>query len=371
MKKIIIVIVICCFQLPIIVTGQSTQILKILEQAQSSNALRQKYTIVDASDTNQLCIKYNNQFGICYDDEEVIADLRRAPAKDGEGYMPILTDDTVTFSIAFQITMKDYNPFFLGGESDFYSSAPSDTVYFNNKKYREFRLYDNYYLREDTLAGRLFRYYPQLDTEVLTCDISLLEGDTFYLPHSLDDNFYYVELTQEYWIVDSVTYSNGRKVIWFPYVTASGGSFFAHNWNGYQPYFMEGIGPAYGPFGMLPISAEPYLGFLLCVHHNDSLIYMTDTVLGCEQAVVSVPEYSDVSMKLYPNPTTNTLHVDFESTDDPQGTLTVTDITGVAVLTRECHDAATQIDVSGLFPGLYVISFRNEKGVIVRKFVKM
>ena len=76
-------------------------------------------------------------------------------------------------------------------------------------------------------------------------------------------------------------------------------------------------------------------------------------------------------MKLYPNPTTNTLHVDFESTDDPQGTLTVTDITGVAVLTRECHDAATQIDVSGLFPGLYVISFRNEKGVIVRKFVKM
>ena len=61
MKKIIIVIVICCFQLPIIVTGQSTQILKILEQAQSSNALRQKYIIADASDTNQLNIKYNNQ----------------------------------------------------------------------------------------------------------------------------------------------------------------------------------------------------------------------------------------------------------------------------------------------------------------------
>ena len=47
MKKIIVVIVICCFQLPIIVTGQNTQILQILKQAQSSNALRQKYIIVD------------------------------------------------------------------------------------------------------------------------------------------------------------------------------------------------------------------------------------------------------------------------------------------------------------------------------------
>ena len=80
---------------------------------------------------------------------------------------------------------------------------------------------------------------------------------------------------------------------------------------------------------------------------------------------------SGVSMKLYPNPVTNTLHVEFEGTDDPQGTLTVTDITGVAVLTRECHEPVTQLDVSHLTPGLYVVSFRNAQGVVVRKFVKM
>ena len=80
---------------------------------------------------------------------------------------------------------------------------------------------------------------------------------------------------------------------------------------------------------------------------------------------------SDVSMKLYPNPVTNTLHVEFEGTDDPQGTLTVTDLTGVVVLTRECHERVTQLDVSNLTPGLYMVSFRNEKGVVVRKFVKM
>ena len=80
---------------------------------------------------------------------------------------------------------------------------------------------------------------------------------------------------------------------------------------------------------------------------------------------------SDVSMKLYPNPVTNTLNVEFEGTDDPQGTLTVTDITGVVVLTRECHNPVTQLDVSNLTPGLYVVSFRNAQGVVVRKFVKM
>lgn len=80
---------------------------------------------------------------------------------------------------------------------------------------------------------------------------------------------------------------------------------------------------------------------------------------------------SDVSMKLYPNPATNILHVEFEGTDDPQGTLTVTDITGVAVLTRECHEPVTQLDVSNLTPGLYVVSFRNAQGVVVRKFVKL
>lgn len=36
----------------------------------------------------------------------------------------------------------------------------------------------NIYVREDTL-GRIYRYYPALDTEVVVCDMSLMPGDTF------------------------------------------------------------------------------------------------------------------------------------------------------------------------------------------------
>ena len=110
---------------------------------------------------------------------------------------------------------------------------------------------------------------------------------------------------------------------------------------------------------------------LLCVHHNDSLVYMTDSVLGCVQRVVSIPEYPNVSMKLFPNPATNNLHEEFEGLDVPQGTITVADITGVVVQHAETSQHGVTIDVSHLTPGLYVVSFRNAQGVVVRKFVKM
>ena len=333
-------------------------------------------------------------FGICYDDVDMPAETRRAAAKDGEEYMPVLTDDTITFSIAFRANtyVHDYDPYYLSALSCFPTSKSSDTVVYNNKRYRIFSGYSGgleiSYLREDTLTGRIFRYFPELDTEVVTCDMTLQPGDTFYFPDVMDlvwqmesdphvhpwVYYDYMELEAKYAIVDSVTYVNGRKVIWFPMISSVylPISFFSVDGYPSQMYplcFIEGVGPTCGPFWGLAVDVN--LGLLLCVHHNDSLIYMTDPVLGCEQYVVSVPDYPDVSMKLYPNPARNTLHVEFEGTDAPQGTLTVTNITGVVMLTRECHDPVTQLDVSHLASGLYVVSFRNSKGVVVRKFVKL
>ena len=101
------------------------------------------------------------------------------------------------------------------------------------------------------------------------------------------------------------------------------------------------------------------------------------TVMGDPRHLVATGEndisshHQDVSMKLYPNPATNTLHIEFEGLDDPQGTITVADITGVVVQYVETSQRGVTIDVSHLTPGLYVVSFRNKNGVVVRKFVKM
>ena len=101
------------------------------------------------------------------------------------------------------------------------------------------------------------------------------------------------------------------------------------------------------------------------------------TVMGDPRHLAATGEndisshHQDVSMKLYPNPATNTLHVEFEGLDDPQGTITVADITGVVVQYVETSQRGVTIDVSHLTPGLYVVSFRNGKGVVVKKFVKL
>ncbi|MBQ4440742.1 MAG: S8 family peptidase [Bacteroidales bacterium] len=76
-------------------------------------------------------------------------------------------------------------------------------------------------------------------------------------------------------------------------------------------------------------------------------------------------------MVIYPNPANDVLHISIEGIDNPCGTLTVSDLTGVVVLTRECSANTLQLNVSALSCGLYVITFRNKNGVIVRKFVKL
>ena len=106
------------------------------------------------------------------------------------------------------------------------------------------------------------------------------------------------------------------------------------------------------------------------VNSKAGTIY-TDTRPSPKSLQQPAPFADDATFKVYPNPTRNTLHVEFEGADDPQGTLTVTDIAGVVVFTRECHDPVTQINVSNLTPGLYVVAFRNGNGVVVRKFVKL
>ena len=328
-------------------------------------------------------------FGICYDDEMMLAETRRASAKS-EGYMPVLTDDTVTFSIASWLTMftSDYDPYYLGAMSLPYTASASDTAIFNGLEYRKFDSWENLYVREDTSSGRIFRYYPEFDVEVVTCDMSLMPGDTFYFPDLVDyawqtsdpsawNYYYYNELDQHFAIVDSVTYLDGRKVIWFPPITSGSifGDYIQYPLSYYPLCFIEGVGATYGPFGYIYIGGQSNMNLLLCVHHNDSLIYMTDPVLGCEQRVVSVPEYSDVEMKLYPNPAGDVLHVEFEGLSDPQGTITVSNIMGVVQYVETSHCGVStngvSIDVSNLAPGLYVVSFRNGKGVVVRKFVKL
>ena len=296
------------------------------------------------------------------------------PSKNEKtSYMPVFPDSTLTFNIAFLITMKgDYDPWFLMAQSYQYIGDVEDTVVYNDKLYRRFGEFEGsgwMCMREETETGRIFRYYPELDTEVVVCDMSLVEGDTFSLPmaRGLNNPYDYDEYNvQPYVVVDSVKYVNGRKVIRFqPHPE---GWFFSNDGKNYPLLFIEGVGPLYGPFGKVDQwGLGSVLGLLLCVHRGDSLYYMTDPKLGCVQYVSSVAEFSKVALQVHPNPTDNVLHVSV--TDGEIARVEMFDAFGRNV-SVETHGRAslpsptTTVNTSKLSSGVFILRVTLRDGMV-------
>jgi hypothetical protein len=55
---------------------------------------------------------------------------------------------------------------------------------------------------------------------------------------------------------------------------------------------------------------------------------------------------------------------------DPHGSLTVYDLRGQLLLTKQVENESTGIDISGLKPGVYFVRFSNNRETRVLKFVK-
>lgn len=72
-------------------------------------------------------------------------------------------------------------PINIGGSSTHVFEFKGKEREYNGKVYK-LDIRGTRILREDTVLGRLYRYYPELDTEVVLCDMSLQQGDTFRLP---------------------------------------------------------------------------------------------------------------------------------------------------------------------------------------------
>ena len=91
---------------------------------------------------------------------------------------------------------NDHNPFLFYCESYDFTLMNSDTVNIQRQNYFAILNPSPYsfqgvpdepyiYLREDTLSGRIYRYDALYAREVVTCDMSLSVGDTFWLPYSI------------------------------------------------------------------------------------------------------------------------------------------------------------------------------------------
>ncbi len=218
-------------------------------------------------------------------------------------------------------------------------------------------------IREDTTLGRIYRYFPSINNELIICDMSLNKGDTFQLysfinETSYSENYYAEEGIKL--VVDTVTYINGKKVIHFPNISSSSffnGSFWTY---GITIKFIEGIGPTYGPFGFINvIGFENRLPLLLCKKTNDQLTYMQHSDLTCNQNSVNIEEVELPQISIFPNPTSNFIHINLNS-NKGEFLLNIYNIYG-SIVHSENVSENTIIDVKDLPSGIYLLNFKSNQ----------
>ena len=310
-------------------------------------------------------------------------------------YQSFFGDSITEYSIGTFATM--YDPDFFGLESHSLGYSMNDTVVFNGTTYFKATplhlwsdFIDDYYVREDTSLGHLYRYDPHTETEYLICDMSLEKGDTFVFPLHPDFAFN-MPISG---IVDTIVYLNGKKNIIFRTDTASNSPcsyplslYFENRADEHIPImFMEGIGPNYTPCGwMNDYFFECEGGYfymlgtwnyhfqyplLLCVHKNGELTYMADERAGCDQRILSVKEEEPNKWNIYPNPAHNFLNIKFEGMIVPKGKFYITNIIGVVMYMQEVNDSHFRINTRNLNSGIYIATWVSGEKKQSIKFIK-
>jgi len=274
------------------------------------------------------------------------------------------------YATAFHPIMKarDYNPELIGCLTNTYVFSRTDTVTVAGQKYYNSTFnglgYHPVKLREDTVNGRL---YSLIDSnEYLICDMSLEVGDTFSLPIP---TWNYMETMRM--VADSVSFINSKKVI---HLSALSGD-DAYWWWTFLGYngafnislrFMEGVGPTYG---IVPPYQDGEL--LLCLTKDDSLYYMTHPDLGCWQDYVSVSDYPEQSITIFPNPAKDQISVLFETDEDVVGSIVIRDMAGRVCMQASVTKPVENLNIGHLCRGTYLITFKDQNNrKITKKIVK-
>lgn len=264
------------------------------------------------------------------------------------------------YNIVYLETCKEYDPNLLGfccmTETFFFSKSNKDTIA-GNEYYKNYSVF----LREDTIKGVLYARYSQDEhsPEYVLCDLSLAVGDTFVY-HYYPERYSAIPM-----IVDSISYVSQKKMLHLSIVGDEPFSLFYTPFYGLEEYnislrFMEGVGPIYG-IRQADFFDED-LGLLLCMHKDDSLVYMTHEDLGCYQIGSDITQYSQSYLQVYPNPSNGQITIESISEEDVCGTVVIKDEVG-----RDCQQFAingrkNNHDISYLPRGVYILMFIDEKG---------
>ena len=95
------------------------------------------------------------------------------------------------------------------------------------------------------------------------------------------------------------------------------------------------------------------------------------TKVGLGSAIIidiptNVGAYNSGNVSIYPNPANNNLYID---TDEVFSTISITNLNGKLV--KSVSSTTSQIDISALTPGMYIVKLSGKKGIFNHKLVKV
>ena len=211
-----------------------------------------------------------------------------------------------------------------------------------------FSLYPWYFLREDTIAKKVWRYSTFADEDELLYDSTLQQGDSI-------ENIQ----TGTFHTIDTIYYITTNDGISRKKYEYGEGGFFPGG------FYIEGIGGVAGLFE-LPFYFFEEGTWLMCVKDiNNNNIYGNN---NCYDFITNVPSVEKkYSIMIFPNPFTKYLNIETSS-----GSLNVKiyNLLGKELLNEKVAETKT-IDMSSLNQGIYILKITQDKNeLITKKIIK-
>ena len=151
------------------------------------------------------------------------------------------------------------------------------------------------------------------------------------------------------------------------------GTKYRKRFNMGQKSWIEGVGSldGFGCGGLFNCTVGGTRS-LLCFTENDTLKYMNPSYNFCYKGTVGINEIKkeNNNIVIYPNPATDIITIDASASLSIPITIDILNIQGQIIRQQQIQQGRSNIDISGLAKGVYILKSSNNENTEVIRFVK-
>jgi hypothetical protein len=149
-----------------------------------------------------------------------------------------------------------------------------------------------------------------------------------------------------------------------PVITQSNDTLYS-SWNGLQQWFFNGvaISGAISNFYVATLNGDYSL------IAEDNACY-SDTSAVVQVSLTGIAVNDQLSLKVFPNPCRENLHIQIGSYKPTVWTVTMSTISGTCLLIQECNEY-TDLSLTGFPAGIYILSIESDLGLLRSRIIKL